>query len=164
MKIALRDNKGNLNKGVIVGGALLVGLFGFGAYKLLKKGNNADALLDKVVNNLDTSKTTISKLQAQEIANRLYLAMKDNGTDETEIENLLIKNNNLSSEDIKMIVAAFGTKKYNISGAPMFDWMGGDDLDLRGWLYRECSSSLFEKINIKLTQAGFLAGGFTGCI
>ena len=144
-----------MKKELIIGIAgVALSVFGF----FVANGNKKKSLLDETMKDVDTSKLTISKSDAQDIANRLYLAMKDMGTDETAIENMLLKEHNLSSEDMKLIVSAFGTKKYGKFGAPMFEWMGGDDLDLRGWLYRECSDSLYEKLNIKFKQAGFTAG------
>lgn len=158
MNIALRDKKGNLNKGVIVGGVLTVGVVGFALYKIFGGRSKEDELLKKVIRDLDGSKMTISLADAESIANQLYVAMKDVGTDEKAIEDLLIKRT-ITSEDLKAIVAAFGNKKYNYYGSPAYDWMGGDDLDLKMWLYKECGTALWEKLKIKFDQAGFAGFG-----
>lgn len=157
----IRDNKGRIKPSVlVVGGAAAVALI-FGAYKIFgskdKEKESADNILDKTTDEINTKAKTITETQAHEIANRLYNAMKDVGTDEDEIEKLII-GKKLTSEDLKMVVKAFGTRKYGTYGSPMFDFMGGTSLNLREWLDKECSSSLMKLINIKFEQAGFLTG------
>ncbi|MCQ2232058.1 MAG: hypothetical protein MJZ30_09455 [Paludibacteraceae bacterium] len=159
--INIRDNKGKIKTSAwIVGGATAVAL-AFGAYKIFvkkdKEKESADNILTETTDEINAKGTTITQAQAKEIANRLYNAMKDSGTDEDEIERLII-GNKLTTEDLKMVVLAFGTKKYGTFGSPLFDWMDGTSLNLREWLKKECSSSLMEKLNIKFDQAGFLSG------
>lgn len=141
----------------IGGGVLLASILGyFGYQKLIKKEDNQSKnVLDDTLNNLQNKTRNINDADAADIANRLYLAMKDMGTDEEEIEKLLVKKT-LTSADVIAIVKSFGTKKYGTYGSPAFEWLGGDDLDLRGWLRKEVSDDLMDKINIRLTQAGFV--------
>lgn len=116
---------------------------------------SANKILADSINSIDSNKLTISQAQANSIAQEVYYAMKDMGSDEDKIEDLLI-GRALTNEDIKLIVQAFGTKKYNNFGSPMFDWMGGDDMNLMQWLDLETSGRLHATLKTKFEQAGFI--------
>jgi hypothetical protein len=107
--------------------------------------------LDEVVKNVPSD--TISAASAKDVANKLYEAMRNNGTDTDLIKSLLIDTTR-TSNDLRMVVAAFGVKKYNLTGDPLFDWMG-KDLDLIGWLNQEVSGELLTQLKAMFKQAGF---------
>lgn len=105
----------------------------------------------------DAQKTDISAAQAKAVANALYEAMSGVGTDEVTIEDLLVRRN-WSNKAILSIIEAFGTRKYGTFGAPAFDWMGGEDLDLAKWLGRETSGELRNRLQEKFKQVNFYIG------
>ena len=139
-----------------VGAVVIFGGIGWLIYKKYRKSALATDL-QKVLNDtkVDTAKTTITETQALDFANRLFLAMDSNGTDENAIKTVLI-DRNLTADDIKLIVKKFGIKPYGITGSPTF-WSFGTkrDLDLIGWLCEELSESWLKKIRPKFNEAGF---------
>jgi hypothetical protein len=124
-------------------------------YKIAKRNKqssqNSYEILDEVVKNAPSD--TISAATAKDVANKLYEAMRNNGTDTDLIKSLLVDTTR-TSNDLRMVVAAFGVKKYNLTGDPLFDWMG-KDLDLIGWLNQEVSGELLTQLKAMFKQAGF---------
>lgn len=124
-------------------------------YKIAKRNKqtseNSYQILEDVVKNVPAD--TISEATAKDVANKLYEAMRDNGTDSDIIKSLLIDTTR-TSNDLRMVVAAFGLKKYNLTGDPLFEWMG-KDLDLIGWLNQEVSGELHTQLKAMFRQAGF---------
>lgn len=119
------------------------------------KSEAETTLKDSIREIANKSDASISEAKAALIANGLYDAMSGAGTDEELIEEQLLKPN-YSNSDLAMIVAAFGVKKYNNFGKPMFDWMGGDDLNLPQWLARETGGDLYKRLKQRFTTAGFV--------
>ena len=140
-------------------GVVAVIVFGGAGWFIYKKYRKSKLATDlqKVISDtkVDTTKTTITEMQALDFANRLFLAMDSNGTDETVIKSILI-DRNLAADDIKLIVKKFGIKPYGISGSPSV-WSFGTkrDLDLMGWLCEELSESWLKQIRPKFNAAGF---------
>lgn len=92
--------------------------------------------------------------KAKSIADALLDAMDGIGTDETEIYNILVVNNKLSSLDIIAIYNAFGVVEYGTFGKP---WFGnGEPLDLIGWIKKEMgnTSTEYKLIRAMFNQAG----------
>lgn len=115
--------------------------------RLSERTDNAEA--NAIIRNIPEEK-------AKSIAEALFDAMDGIGTDETEIYNILVVNNKLSSLDIVAIYNAFGVKEYGTFGTP---WFGnGDPLDLIGWIKKEMSNSSTE---YKLIRAMFNQAGLS---
>ena len=104
------------------------------AFKLLKrrKYSEVDIPVDP---GSGTGIMTFTQQEAQTIADRLYFAMADIGTD----ENLLFSSlQNLSAQELIMVYNAYGTRSYAYSGS----WFGiGYPLDLFGWFNKELSGN-----------------------
>jgi hypothetical protein len=82
-----------------------------------------------------TGVTTFTQQEAQTIADRLYYAMADIGTDESLMFASL---QNLTAQQLIMVYNAFGTRPYAYSGT----WFGlGYPLDLFGWFNKELSGN-----------------------
>lgn len=97
---------------------------------------------------------TIGDDKAKSIADALLDAMDGIGTDETDIYNILVVNNKLSSLDIIAIYNAFGVVEYGTFGKP---WFGnGEPLDLIGWIKKEMgnTSTEYKLIRAMFNQAG----------
>jgi len=139
-----------------IGTAAVLGGIGWLIYKKYRK-SKLETDLKKVINDtkVDTKNTTITETQALDFANRLFLAMDSNGTDEKAIQAILI-DRNLTGDDIKLIVKKFGIKPYGITGTPSF-WSFGTsrDLDLMGWLREELSEYWLKQMRPKFDAAGF---------
>lgn len=100
------------------------------AYKLF--GRRKDGTVDIPTDpGSGTGILTFTQQEAQTIADRLYYAMADIGTD----ENLLFSSlQNLTAQQLVMVYNAYGTRPYAYSGS----WFGiGYPLDLFGWFNKE---------------------------
>lgn len=143
---------------ICVGSAVL----GVGAWVAIKQINKHKAERDaekRLAERTDNAEEnaiirTISEEKAKSIADALFDAMDGIGTDETEIYNILVVNNKLSSLDIVAIYNAFGVKEYGTFGTPW--WGNGEPLDLIGWIKKEMSNSSTE---YKLIRAMFNQAG-----
>jgi len=112
-------------KGLIKYAAILVGV-GV-VYKLFNRGGRSVEL--------PTDLTMFTHQEAQTIADRLYYAMADIGTD----TNLLFTSlESLTAQQLIMVYNAFGKRSYAYTGS----WFGlGYDLDLFGWFNKELSGN-----------------------
>jgi len=86
----------------------------------------------------------ISDLKAKQIANVLYNAMKNPGTDEQAIFQAL---QGLSYNDFVKVSNAFGMKYYDKVLGVEGGWLFNDPLDLTGWLYQELNNSDLAKLH-----------------
>ncbi len=147
----------------VIGGAVILGVTALivATVKIVKniKGGKSrrdadDQLRDETQNALDKlNQHTITEVDAKTLADQLFEAMNGVGTDETAIEDILIKSNATATELIA-INKAFGVREYGTFGLP---WFGsGEQLNLTQWLKRELSSSsnLYEKLKVKFTTSG----------
>lgn len=102
-------------------------------YKLIKRGNGqVDIPTDP---GSSTGVLSFTLEEAQTIANRLYYAMADIGTNEDLLFDSL---KNLTAQQLIMVYNAFGTRSYAFSG----NWFGlGYPLDLFGWFNQELSGN-----------------------
>jgi hypothetical protein len=105
---------------------------------------NSDApgvsgFVSRDVRNLPSDGITDS--QAKQFANSLYYAMSSAGTDDKEMKHIYDSLFGKKAGVIR-VYNAFGTHKYGTFGEPFPSWLGGDDLDLVGWLRRELSGQL----------------------
>lgn len=96
------------------------------------KANDYIKTVDTNTNNLSMSQTKL-----QEVADQLHKAMRDWGTDENKIFDLL---QTKKVDDLKYIFKAFGYRKETLFGVTTF---GGHLID---WLEAEFSGSSLEKI------------------
>lgn len=87
---------------------------------------------------------------ANTIAEKLYDAMKNTGTDEDAIFSAL---KNVTQVQFAQVVAAFQNRSYNSTTGNQINYMPwGDPLPLRDlpyWLKKELSSSDYQKLSLK---------------
>lgn len=106
---------------------------------------------DKLIEQATTR--TITDNQAEEYARQLLDAMNGIGTDEEKIKRIII-DEGLTGLDLNAIVEKFGIKDYGTFGEPL--WGEGEKLNLMQWINKEIasSSSVYELLKIKFTDAG----------
>lgn len=106
-------------------------------------------IVKTVTEQIDKDSTTISDLEAEQIASILYNAMDKIGTDEKAITNSL---EGLNKDDFALVWAKFGVRRYADGGSPspLFALIGaGHDLNLVEWFNRELSKSDYNEIKEK---------------
>jgi len=100
------------------------------AYKVLVKGKQGEVDLPTDPSS-GTGLFTFTQQEAQTIADRLYYAMADIGTDESLLFSSL---QNLTAQQLIQVYNAYGTRPYAYTGS----WFGiGYPLDLFGWFNKE---------------------------
>ncbi len=139
---------------VVTFGAVALFLIGRRIYLKYKESSASKALEDSIESLVvDTSETSFTSAEATLLATSLYGAMEAIGTDEDVIENIVINKVN-SASDWNLLVKAFGVRPYGTYGSPLWSWMPSTDLDLMGWIRKECSNSLISQIETKLAGYG----------
>ena len=110
-----------------------------------------------VVFKYDVSNTvaSISTAEAKRYAERLYNAMKDIGTIQSEITDVYNEIKNFGVGSLALIYNEFGVRKYGFFGSPTTPFFSSDK-DLREWLRAEVTNenfiywdALFNSINGK---------------
>jgi hypothetical protein len=91
----------------------------------------------------DDTKSSLTITKAKSIADSLYAAMSDFGTDEESIFKLL---QGLSEDDYKHVYNMFGLRSYNSVIGTRSGSLLGDDVNLNIWLSSELSTSDFNKL------------------
>ena len=100
------------------------------AYKLLVKGKQGEVDIPTDPSS-GTGLFTFTQQEAQTIADRLYYAMADIGTDESLLFSSV---QNLTAQQLIQVYNAYGTRPYAYTGS----WFGiGYPLDLFGWFNKE---------------------------
>ena len=108
----------------------LLGIAANIAYKVLVKGKQGEVDLPTDPSS-GTGLFTFTQQEAQTIADRLYYAMADIGTDESLLFSSL---QNLTAQQLIQVYNAYGTRPYAYTGS----WFGiGYPLDLFGWFNKE---------------------------
>lgn len=124
-----------------------------GIVKIVKAiGTKRSENVQKKANNVISSNMTISMEQATAIANSLWYAMKDTGTDEDIIRMKLAVLK--TPDDWKAVNVAFGLRPYSYYGAPVIG--SGENIDLLQWFKKELSSSFYKEVSDKFAQYGLL--------
>lgn len=118
-----------------------IGLLGFIAY-LGYEYLNRDKL-PPLVTNPNFPPSTLSDVQANAIAERLYAAMKDVGTDEEAIMSAL---QNLTENDFIKVYEAFGKRQYSLAWGNVGDPITSGDHHLITWLTNELNTKEIEEI------------------
>ena len=141
------------NVKLIAGGVLVMAAF-LGVRKYIKN-KQASAETEKLntaiqQTTITTSNLTITNEQALTLANKLYGAMADSGTDEKQILACL---EGRTADDVRLIYKTFGVKPYGTTGKPTFSFYA-KDLDLTGWLRKELSGSTLKKVQAIFVNAG----------
>lgn len=161
MKIQTLTKIANKRKTIalICAGSLVLGVGTLCIIKQINKNKaekDAEKRLSEITDNAEQNAVVrkITDDKAKSIADALLDAMDGIGTDETEIYNILVVNNKLSSLDIVAIYKAFGVQEYGTFGKPW--WGSGERLDLTGWIKKEMSNSSTE---YKLIRAMFNQAG-----
>ncbi|MDY4175413.1 MAG: hypothetical protein SOY07_09020 [Bacteroidales bacterium] len=101
------------------------------------------------------SLATINQTQATKLADSLFQAMKDTGTDTNAVTIVLQQVRN--EYDWLLIRTAFGTPEYGTVGEPW--WGSGTPTDLIGWCRKELSGSLLTTCNTWESKANALGLG-----
>lgn len=144
---------------LVAAGSIVLGVGTWAIIRAIKKHKaerDAAKRLEQRTENAEISAVTrnITDDKAQSIAEALLEAMDGIGTDETEIYNILVVNNKLTSLDLIAVYNAFGSQEYGSFGKPW--WGSGEHLDLTGWIKKEMSNSSTE---YKLIRAMFNQAG-----
>lgn len=137
----LTDNQKKI--GIVVGGILVIGTIIFLVTKKPKQ-DSSGSMSDPTGNNdSGGSGGAIYAFNASSVAQGLYDAMADLGTDEEAIFNLLAP---VSQAQFAQVIQKFGSRVYN-------SWTGGTSLGspqpLKVWLKSELSSSDYEILRKK---------------
>ena len=130
------------------GGVLLVGI---GYLVFFNKSDTAGAYLDPTGNGTVLNPTT-SSFNAKNIADNLYNAMRESGTDEDVIISEL---KNVSQPQFALIVKSFGRKQYNDTTGNQYNYIPFTQLplvDLKGWLKSELSLQEYTNLRRKYPQ------------
>lgn len=145
---------------LMTGGALVLFLIARKIYKNWKGNANARAdenAITSVAQSVAKSKLTITEAEAQVIANNLFNAMKDIGTNEDTIITILSK---INGDDFKLIYAKFGTRWYDsftgqaMSTEPSWYNVGYKTCDLVTMLREELSGDELAYFENKLVEWG----------
>lgn len=137
----------------IAGGVLCAAAFlGIRKYIKTKQANAQTEKLNQSIQEtkVTTANLTITQAQADMLANKLYGAMADTGTDEKQILACL---EGRTADDVRLIYKTFGVKPYGTTGKPTFSFYA-KDLDLTGWLRKELSGSTLKKVQAIFENAG----------
>lgn len=115
----------------------------------------AETDFKKLVKQLNTTPTNdgsikpnITELQAKEIANTLYAAMDQFGTDFTTMTKAI---NGLNGKDLQLVYAAFGVPKYFGTGRGEYF---GDPLTLFQWFTSELSGGQLAEMRYLWVRSG----------
>lgn len=139
--------------------AIRIGLWALGGLAVLwgvrkivsrVRASNNERAID-AVSDYDTNQLTFPEAQARILAEQLYNAMKDVGTDTDTIESVVAKLR--TRDDWNAVVKAFGIRPYGTFGAPLIPF-NTSDLNLFEWLRRELSGSLLERIESQARALG----------
>lgn len=120
----------------LAGGTVLA-IGGYYAYKAIKDPN-----IDLSTDN-SQEPSSLSKLDAKNIAEILYKAMSSPGTDEEAIYNAL---NGKTYNDFVKIAEAFGKRYYDKTLGSEGGWLFNDEYGLYEWLSFELNPSDMEKL------------------
>lgn len=103
----------------------------FGKSKQETEDANKQRDIDNEVNNaITTSNVTLSQVQLNTLADKIYKAVKGSGTDETSIYDAM--RTLQSKDDVLALIKTFGVR---------------DSMTLREWLYDDLNNSEISKIN-----------------
>ena len=157
--------------GIILGAVAFAALGGFVWWKASQKKAEAENAMqdketqdriDKALDEAAKAETaTLTKAQAKSIANQLYNAMKDAGTDEDTIMRIM---GNYNGTDLAMINAAFDLREYWTHGAKKwYNFGDGDKLPLIDWFRKELSGDYLEEVENRFRVAKITGiCGYTG--
>ena len=147
--------------GIILGAVAFAALGGFVWWKASKKKAEAENAIqdketqdriDKALAEAAKAETaTLTEAQAKSIANQLYNAMKDAGTDEDTIMRIM---GNYNGTDLAMINTAFDLREYWTHGAKKwYNFGDGDKLPLIDWFRKELSGDYLEEVENRFRVA-----------
>jgi hypothetical protein len=151
-----QEKSRNVNKNLmwvlITGIATVGGIVVYKKWDASRAARTAAEALKKVTEITVADAVTLTAAQATLLAEKLHAAMAGVGTNEQVIKDVIV-NGNLQNGDIKLIVAAFGTKPYNVSGSPIWPFKG-DELNLMDWFRKEVSGTLLADLRVIFARAG----------
>ena len=116
---------------IVIGSTVAIG--GYLAYQQLFGEDKPEVEFDQ-----DEPNPVIDGTTARTKAEQLFNAMRDPGTDEETIFNIL---NGLSFNDFVMISNAFGKRYYDKTLGTDGGWLFNDELSLHEWLLQELSNN-----------------------
>ncbi|NDW09070.1 hypothetical protein [Dysgonomonas sp. 520] len=124
---------------------------GFGALLLWRwvRGNGETT----VKHEYSTLGATLSDSRARALADSLFAAMADMGTDVDEVMKVY---NTICGNigDVRKVYNSFGVKAYASFGSPAWSWIPSNPLSLKGWIKAELSGNDHNKWMALFTAAG----------
>lgn len=127
---------------VLIGGAILY-------IATRPPADNSGVLTDPTGNNASSGGSGVVVFNAKNIANDLYLAMRDTGTEE---EDIMFALRNVSQAQFAQVVTAFGRKQYNTSNGTQYalmPWTTLPFLGLKDWLKNELTTDEYKILRLK---------------
>jgi hypothetical protein len=128
---------------IYAGAALIAALV---LYFVIRRRNPARLLIDKASAGLAGKKTTYTPAQFAQMADALYIALKDFGTDETVIYKEIGKLKTLP--DLYALIVAYGTRRVHDN---LFMY---EDYNLAQALSADLSTGELDKLNEILAKSG----------
>ena len=130
----------------IIGGKIARALKYFLSFNWLKDSNQSasEQKVESMENSIKKSNCTLTDTAAQSIADNLFNAMNDAGTNEELIYSEFLKIK--TSDDMKLVYTKFGVKKYSWYG----QFFLGEFMDLNQWLHEELNTNDLIPIQSKL--------------
>ncbi len=116
-------------------------------YKVYKKVFPAAPKRPELIEDSNLAKSTLTDVQAQNIAEKLFTAMATVGTDEKAIFSAL---SGLNANDFLKVYNAFGMRQYSLFWGNVGDPITSDKHHLITWLANELSVSDAKKLEQKI--------------
>lgn len=130
--------------GLVIAGFVVVGVY--------KKIFPPEKTLDQLSDDNDFSPTGLSDANAKLIADRLYAAMVQVGTNEDEIFSAV---EGLNVNDFNKVYKAFGLRQYSLFWGNVGDPFTSDKHDLITWLTNELSDNDLNKLRTSIPGLNF---------
>ncbi len=134
--------------------ALIIVFIVYKIAMIFKKEQQSEKSLEDMSRKIDTRKLSFTDISYINMANALYNAMRDSGTNEATIfANMRALKTDM---DFYKLVEKFGIRKYTLTGDTLsgaFNLMFGSmNLDLLGWFEQELSEADLEEMRLILRK------------
>lgn len=126
--------------------------------KIFEKEKQAEETIQDISKKIDTKKLSFTDISYINMANSLYNAMRDSGTNEAQI--FAVLNACKNDMDFYRLFEKFGVRKYVLSGDTLsgaFTFLFGSmNLDLFGWFEQELSEADLERVRLILRKINII--------